>query len=78
MCRVDDVNAHSPSGASIMGRVDRTVTVVSVAILILLIASGCGPTIRNSVVTINNESGTVNVGNKDVSVPIRAQVPMTQ
>lgn len=45
--------------------------------LSLFIITGCGPTIRNSTVTINNESGTVNVGNKDVAVPIKAAVPVS-
>lgn len=74
MCRIE--NAHSPERASIMEVAAWIATAVFAVMMILMLASGC-MTIRDCVIKVDNKSGTVSIGNKDVQVPVHVPVTTT-
>ena len=71
MCRVE--NAHSPERASITELAAWIATAVFAVMMILILASGC-MTIRECEIKVESK-GSVNIGNKDVQVPVTTTIP---
>lgn len=75
-------NVNSQEDVSIIGRVLGIVTVVCAVLIILLVASGCGPKMQlgqGTKIEIKADNGakqTINVGNKSVIVTPNTTIPL--